>query len=75
MKYNQNQEPNMLKVTKLGIRIYANTVVLIRQTNFEILSFRRGKIMRKLNYRYRNMFFDQGDHPKFFGGIIFQSKP
>ena len=41
----QNQEANMLEVTKSGIRLCAGTAMLIEQTNFEILSFSRVKTM------------------------------
>ena len=60
----QNQEASMLEVTKNGIRLCADTAMLIGQTNFEILSFRRAKVMPELNYSYRQLSFDQGDHPK-----------
>ena len=45
----QNQEASMLEVTKSSIRLCADTAMLIGQTNFEILSFRRAKIMPELN--------------------------
>ena len=41
---------------------------LIGQTNFEILNFRRANIMPELNYSYRQLSFDQGDHPKLLFG-------
>ena len=37
---------------------------LIGQTNFEILNFRRAKIMPELNYSCRQLSFNEGDHPK-----------
>ena len=64
----QNQEASMLEVTKSGIRLCADTAMLIGQTNFEILNFRRAKIMPELNYSYRQLPFDQGDHPKLLFG-------
>ena len=64
----QNQEASMLEVTKNGIRLCADTAMLIGQTNFEILSFRRAQIMAELNYSYRQLSFDQGDHPKLLFG-------
>ena len=42
--------------------------MLIGQTNFEISSFRRAKIMPELNYSCRQLSFDQGDHPKLLLG-------
>ena len=64
----QNQEASMLEVTKSGIRLCADTAMLIGQTNFEILSFRRAKVMPELNYSYRQLSFDQGDHRKLLFG-------
>ena len=58
----------MLEVTKSGIRLCADTVMLRGQTNFEILNFRRAKIMPELNYNYRQLSFDQEDHPKLLFG-------
>ena len=46
----------------------ADTAMLIQQTNFEILNFRRAKIMPELNYNYRQLSFDQEDHPKLLFG-------
>ena len=47
----QHQETSMLEVTKSGIRSCgAETAMLIGQTNFEILNFRRTKIIPDLNY-------------------------
>ena len=60
----QNQEASMLEVTESCIRLCADTAMLIGQTNFEILNFRRAKRMPELNYSYRQLSFDQGDHPK-----------
>ena len=64
----QNQEASMLEVTKSGISLCADTAMLIGQTNFEILNFRKAKIMPKLNYSYRQLSFNQGDHPKLLFG-------
>ena len=44
-----NQETSMLKVTKSGMRLWADTAILIGQTNFEILNFRMAKKMPELN--------------------------
>ena len=54
----------MLEVTKSGIRLCADTAMLIGQTNFEILSFRRAKIMPELKYRHSQLSFNQEDQPK-----------
>ena len=64
----QNQEASILEVTTSGIRLCADTAMLIGKTNFEILSFRRVQIMAELNYSYRQLSFDQGDHPKLLFG-------
>ena len=65
----QHQETSMLEVTKSGIRLCgAETAMLIGQTNFEILNFRRAKTMPDLNYSYRQLSFDQGDHSKLLFG-------
>ena len=64
----QNQEASMLEVTKSGISLCADTAMLTGQTNFEILNFRKAKIMPKLNYSYRQLSFNQGDHPKLLFG-------
>ena len=64
----QNQESNMLEVKKNGIRLCEDTAMLIGQMNFEILSFRRAKIMPELNYSCRQLSFDQGDQPKLLFG-------
>ena len=42
-KAKQNQEARMLEVTKSGIKLSADTAMLIGQTNFEILNYRRKK--------------------------------
>ena len=42
--------------------------MLIGQTNFGSLSFHRAKIMPELNYSYRQLSFDQRDHPKLLFG-------
>ena len=44
----QNQEAGMLEVIKSSIRLCADTAMLIGQTKFEILSFRRAKMMSEL---------------------------
>ena len=44
----QNQEAGMLEVIKSSIRLCADTAMLIGQTKFEILSFRRAKMMPEL---------------------------
>ena len=67
-KVKQNQEASILEMTKSGIRLCADTAMLIGKTNFEILSFRRAQIMAELNYSYRQLSFDQGDHPKLLFG-------
>ena len=67
-KVKQNQEASMLEVTKSGIRLCADTAMLIGQTYFEILNFRRAKVIPELNYSYRQLSFDQGDHPKLLFG-------
>ena len=64
----QNQEASMLERTKSGIRLCADTVMLIEQTSFKILNFRRAEIMPELNYSYRQLSFDQGDHSKLLFG-------
>ena len=56
----QNQEASMLEVTKSGIRLCADTAMLIGQTNIEILSFRRAKIMPELRYRHSQLSFNKG---------------
>ena len=48
--------------------------MLIGQTNFEILSFRRVKIMPELNYSYSNCPSTKGITQNYFWGIIYQSK-
>ena len=58
----------MLEVTKSSIRLCAGTAILIGQTNFEILNFRMAKKMPELNCSYRQLSFDQGDHPKLLFG-------
>ena len=58
----------MMEVTKSGIRLCADTAMLIRQTNFETLCFRRAKIMPELKYRHSQLSFNQGDHPKLLFG-------
>ena len=45
----KNQEASMLEVTKSSIRLCADTAMLIGQTIFEILNFRRAKMMPELN--------------------------
>ena len=70
----QNQESNMLEVKNNGIRLCEDTAMLIGQTNFEILSFRRAKIMLELNYSCRQLSFDQGTTQNYSLGIIYQSK-
>ena len=64
----QNQEASMLEVTNSGIRLCADTTMLIGQTNFEILNIFRAKIMPELNYSYRQLSYDQGDHPILLSG-------
>ena len=64
----KNQDASILEVTKSGIRLCADTAMLIGQTNFEILNFRRAKMMPELNYSYRQLSFDQADHPKLLFG-------
>ena len=64
----ENQEASTLEVTKSGIRLCADTATLTGSTNFEILNFRRAKTMPELNYSYRQLSFDQGDHPKLLFG-------
>ena len=61
----QNQEANIMEVRK---SLCADTAMLIGQTNFHILSFRRAKIMPELNYSYRQLSIDQGDQPKLLFG-------
>ena len=46
----------------------ADTAMLIGQTNFEILNYRREKILPELNYSYRQLSFNQRDHPKWLFG-------
>ena len=46
------------------IRLWVDTEMLIGQTNFELLNFRRAKIMAELNYSYVPLSFDQGNHSK-----------
>ena len=46
------------------IRLCVDTEMLIGQTNFELLNFRRAKIMAELNYSYVSLSFDQGNHSK-----------
>ena len=58
----------MLEVTKSGIRLCAETSMLIGQTNFEVSSFRRAKTMPELKYSYRQLSFNQGDNPKLLTG-------
>ena len=53
---------------KSGIRLCADTAMLIGQTNFEILNFHRTIIMPEQYYSYRKLSFNQGDHPKFLFG-------
>ena len=64
----QNEETNMLKMKKSGIRLCADTAMLIGQTNFEILNVRRTIIMPEQYYSYRKLSFNQGNHPKFLFG-------
>ena len=73
-KAKQNQEARMLEVTKSGIKLSADTAMLIGQTNFEILNYRRTKIMPELNYSYRQLSFNQGDHQNYSLEKIYQSK-
>ena len=73
-KAKQNQEASMLEVTKSGIKLSADTAMLIGQTNFEILNYRRTKIMPELNYSYRQLSFNQGDHQNYSLEKIYQSK-
>ena len=42
--------------------------MLIGQNNFGTLNFHRAKIMAELNYSYRQLSFDQRDHPKLLFG-------
>ena len=64
----QNQEANMLEVTRSGIRLCGDTVLLTERQTFEILSFRGAKIIPELNYSYTQLSFDQGDHPNLLFG-------
>ena len=73
-KAKQNQEARMLEVTKSDIKLSADTAMLIGQTNFEILNYRRTKIMPELNYSYRQLSFNQGDHQNYSLEKIYQSK-
>ena len=64
----RGQETSMLERTKSGIRLCADTAMLIGQTSFKILNFRRAEIMPELNNSYRQLSFDQGDHSKLLFG-------
>ena len=44
----ENQEASVLEVTKSGIRLCADTSMLIVQTNFEILSLHWAKMVPEL---------------------------
>ena len=58
----------MLEVTKSGIRLCADTAMVIGQSNFEVSSFCRAKVMPELNCSYRQLSFNQGENPKLLTG-------
>ena len=53
---------------KQWYQIVCRHYMLIGQTNFEILNIFRAKIMPELNYSYRQLSYDQGDHPILLSG-------
>ena len=62
----------MLEVTKSHIPLYKDTAMLVRETNFEILSLCKAKIMPQLNHSYCHLI--KGATLNYFLGIIYQSK-
>ena len=56
------------EIAKSSIKLCADTAMILGKVNYDLLSIRRMQIMPELNYGYRQLSFDQGDHAKLLFG-------
>ena len=64
----KNKETDWSEIAKNCIKLSADTAMILDKENYELLSLRRAQIIPELNYRYRQLLLDQGDHPKLLFG-------